>query len=72
MTFLVGAISGSTVGGYINRALYDKNPVLSDAFITTIYVFMLGFLAFYALADWAKTARKKNRTHQRGRCQETG
>jgi len=59
VTFLVGAISGSTVGGYINRALYDKNPVLSDAFITTIYVIMLGFLAFYALADWAKTARKK-------------
>jgi len=58
VTFLIGAISGSTVGGYINRALYDKNPVLSDAFITTIYVFMLGFLAFYALADWAKTARK--------------
>ncbi|MDD2465351.1 MAG: sulfite exporter TauE/SafE family protein [Desulfobulbus sp.] len=58
VTFLVGAISGSTVGGYINRALYDKNPVLSDAFITTIYVLMLGFLAFYALADWAKTARK--------------
>jgi hypothetical protein len=58
VTFLIGAISGSTVGGYINRALYDKNPVLSDAFITTIYVFMLGFLAFYALNDWAKTARK--------------
>jgi len=59
VTFLIGAISGSTVGGYINRYLYDKNPVLSDAFITTIYVIMLGFLAFYALADWAKTARKK-------------
>jgi len=54
------------VGGYINRALYDKNPVLSDAFITTIYVFMLGFLAFYALADWAKTARKNTGAAQAG------
>jgi uncharacterized membrane protein YfcA len=59
VTFLIGAISGSTVGGYINRALYDKNPVLSDMFITLIYVFMLGFLAFYALNDWAKSVRKK-------------
>ncbi len=58
-TFLIGAISGTTVGGYINRALYDKNPVLSDMFITIIYVFMLGFLAFYALADWYRTTRKK-------------
>ncbi|WP_028582647.1 sulfite exporter TauE/SafE family protein [Desulfogranum japonicum] len=59
VTFLIGAISGSTVGGYINRALYDKNPVLSDMFITIIYVLMLGFLAFYALADWYKTTRRK-------------
>ncbi len=66
VTFLIGAISGSTVGGYINRALYDKNPVLSDTFITLIYVFMLGFLAFYALNDWAKSARKKPATKEAG------
>lgn len=60
VTFLIGAISGTTLGGYINRALYDLNPVLSDMFITLIYVFMLGFLAFYALADWYKTVRRKN------------
>ncbi len=57
-TFLIGAISGTTLGGYINRALYDMNPVLSDMFITLIYVFMLGFLAFYALMDWYKTVRR--------------
>lgn len=56
-TFLIGAISGSTLGGYINRTIYDYNPILSDMFITTIYVFMLGFLAFYALADWYKTVK---------------
>ncbi len=59
VTFLIGAISGTTVGGYINRTLYDLNPVLSDMFITLIYVFMLGFLAFYAMADWYKTVRRK-------------
>jgi uncharacterized membrane protein YfcA len=51
-TFLVGSIGGATVGGYINRTLYESNPVLSDAFITTIYVFLLGFLSFYGLADY--------------------
>jgi len=57
LVFLIGSIAGATLGGWINRTLYEFNPVLSDAFITTIYVFMLGFLAFYALMDWAKTAR---------------
>jgi uncharacterized protein len=56
--FLVGSIGGSTLGGYINRTLYDKNPVLSDTFITIIYVVILSFLAFYAMGDWLK-ARKK-------------
>ncbi|MDF1592657.1 MAG: sulfite exporter TauE/SafE family protein [Desulfurivibrionaceae bacterium] len=56
-TFLIGSIGGATAGGYLNRALYEKNPVLSDAFITTIYVIMLGFLGTYALLDFLK-ARK--------------
>jgi uncharacterized membrane protein YfcA len=37
--------------------LYEINPVLSDAFITTIYSLMLGFLGCYALFDFLK-ARK--------------
>jgi len=57
IVFLIGSIGGATLGGYINRTLYDMNPVLSDAFITTIYVFMLGFLGFYTLADCLKTRR---------------
>ncbi|MDD2465343.1 MAG: sulfite exporter TauE/SafE family protein [Desulfobulbus sp.] len=56
--FLIGSIGGSTLGGYINRSIYDKNPVLSDTFITIIYVVILSFLAFYAMTDWLK-ARKK-------------
>lgn len=52
-----GSLIGATVGGMINRALYDRNPVLSDAFITSIYSVMLGFLGFYALRQFLK-ARK--------------
>jgi len=57
VVFLFGAIIGATLGGLINRVLYEINPVLSDAFITTIYSVMLGFLGFYALIDFLK-ARK--------------
>ncbi len=55
--FLVGAIMGATGGGVINRVLYEINPVLSDTFITSIYVLMLGLLGTYALMDYLK-ARK--------------
>ena len=58
ITFLVGAILGATVGGAINRVVYEVSPVLSDAFITTIYVIILGGLGFYALSDFLR-ARKK-------------
>jgi len=55
--FLIGAIIGATAGGLINRVLYEINPVLSDAFITTVYSLMLGFLGTYAMVDFLK-ARK--------------
>jgi uncharacterized protein len=57
ISFLVGSIAGATTGGYINRTLYEINPVLSDAFITTVYVFLLGFLGFYGMADYLKTRK---------------
>lgn len=52
ITFLIGSIAGATGGGILNRWLYNFNPVLSDAFITTIYVLLLGLLGFYALFDY--------------------
>ena len=52
VVFLLGAILGATVGGLLNRWLYEINPVLSDAFITTIYALMLGFLGAYAMLDF--------------------
>ncbi|MBU0946919.1 MAG: sulfite exporter TauE/SafE family protein [Proteobacteria bacterium] len=57
-TFLIGAIGGATAGGVLNRYLYERNPVLSDAFITTVYVGMLGFLGFYALTDYFRSKRE--------------
>ncbi|MDZ7698014.1 MAG: sulfite exporter TauE/SafE family protein [Deltaproteobacteria bacterium] len=57
VVFLIGAIVGATVGGVINRVLYEINPVLSDAFITTIYSLMLGFLGAYAMMDFLKARR---------------
>jgi uncharacterized protein len=61
LVFLIGAMAGATTGGVINRWLYEINPVLSDAFITTIYVFMLGGLGIYALMDFLN-ARKSGDT----------
>lgn len=63
VVFLIGAIGGATAGGLINRILYEINPVLSDAFITTIYALMLGFLGAYALWDYL-SARKAAKVPQ--------
>jgi uncharacterized membrane protein YfcA len=60
LIFLVGAILGATGGGILNRVLYEINPVLSDAFITSIYVLMLGTLGFYALVDYFRARRKSD------------
>jgi uncharacterized protein len=57
LIFLVGSILGATGGGAVNRMFYEMNPVLSDAFITTTYVFMLGLLGFYSLADFLRARR---------------
>ncbi len=57
VVFLIGSIIGATAGGLINRVLYEINPVLSDAFITTVYSLMLGFLGFYSMYDYIKSRR---------------
>jgi uncharacterized membrane protein YfcA len=55
--FLVGAMIGATFGGILNRVLYEINPVLSDAFITTIYSIMLGLLGAYAMIDFLRSRK---------------
>ena len=57
IAFLVGSIVGVSCGGVLNRAIYEISPVLSDCFITIIYVFLLGFLGFYALSDFLKNRK---------------
>lgn len=57
IAFLVGSIGGTTMGGMLNRALYEYNPVLSDAFITIVYILMLGFLGVYAMTDFLKSRK---------------
>jgi uncharacterized membrane protein YfcA len=57
--FLVGSGGGTFIGGYINKSLYDYDPLLSELFISLVYAVLLGFLGFYALIDFLK-ARKSN------------
>jgi uncharacterized membrane protein YfcA len=57
VAFLVGSAGGTFIGGAINKGLYNKDPLLSEAFISTTYAILLGFLGFYALADFIKSSR---------------
>ncbi len=57
LAFLVGSAGGTFIGGAINRVLYDKDPILSEAFISLVYAILLGFLGFYALADFWKSRK---------------
>ncbi len=54
VAFVIGSSIGATVGGYINRAVYDIDPALSDAFISLVYAFLLFFLGTYAMYDYLK------------------
>ncbi|MEW5722642.1 MAG: sulfite exporter TauE/SafE family protein, partial [Thermodesulfobacteriota bacterium] len=57
VVFLIGAMIGATLGGLLNRVLYEINPILSDAFITTVYSVMLGLLGSYAMVDFLRARR---------------
>ncbi|MDA8241541.1 MAG: sulfite exporter TauE/SafE family protein [Nitrospiraceae bacterium] len=57
IAFLVGSGGGTFIGGYINKSLYDRDPLLSEAFISLVYAVLLGFLGFYALADFLKSRK---------------
>ena len=56
--FVVGSLVGVTAGGTVNRAIYAQSPALSDAVISLVYVVVLGFLGFYAVADWRRAAAR--------------
>ena len=54
VAFLVGSGVGVVGGGVLNRLIYEANPVASDAFISVIYVVLLGFLGTYAMVDFLR------------------
>jgi hypothetical protein len=58
--FLVGSGVGTFAGGAINKALYNKDPLLSEAFISTVYAVLLGFLGFYAFIDFMKSTKSSS------------
>lgn len=57
IAFLVGSAGGTFIGGAINKGLYNKDPLLSEAFISAVYAILLGFLGFYALIDFIKSSK---------------
>jgi uncharacterized protein len=60
LAFLVGSAGGTFIGGAINKGLYNKDPLLSEAFISLVYAILLGFLGFYAMMDFWKSTRSKS------------
>lgn len=58
IAFLIGSGGGTFIGGAINMGLYNKDPLLSEAFISAVYALLLGFLGVYALTDFLKSTRK--------------
>ncbi len=57
VAFVCGSAIGATVGGYLNRTIYDIDPALSDAFISIVYAFILFFLGTYAMMDYLKSRK---------------
>ena len=64
VVFLIGAGIGSTAGGLLNRFIYEANPVMSDAFITTVYALMLGMLGIYAMMDYLRAKKAIRAAYQ--------
>jgi hypothetical protein len=60
IAFLVGSAGGTFIGGALNKALYDYDPLLSETFISLVYAVLLGFLGTYALIDFIKASRSKD------------
>lgn len=55
--FLVGSIIGASAGGFIQKTIYERDPVLSDAVTSIIYATILGFLSWYGVSDFLKKRR---------------
>jgi uncharacterized membrane protein YfcA len=49
IAFLAGSIGGATLGGYLQKLIYSKDPIMSDAFLSIIYALILGLLIMSSL-----------------------
>jgi uncharacterized membrane protein YfcA len=58
--FLVGSAGGTFIGGAVNKGLYNKDPLLSEVFISSIYAILLGLLGFYALFDFLSAVKQRD------------
>ena len=56
--FVVGSFGGVTLGGLLNRMIFQYNPALSDVLISSVYVLVLGVLGGYAVYDWRRQCRQ--------------
>lgn len=66
VAFVIGSVLGATTGGYIQRSIYNWDPVASEAFISVIYAVILGFLGFYGLRDYIKLSKARKKGAQTG------
>lgn len=66
VAFVCGSAIGATVGGLINRTLYNINPAMSDVFISVVYAVILGFLGTYALVDYLKLRKHSEDAGEHG------
>ena len=62
--FVIGSMTGVTLGGNISRSVFQYSPALSDALISTVYVIVLGILGFYSLSDFRKAKREKELSYE--------
>ncbi len=64
VAFVIGSVLGATTGGYIQRSIYNWDPVASEAFISIVYAVILGFLGFYGLRDYIKLSKARKKVAQ--------
>jgi uncharacterized membrane protein YfcA len=57
LAFLAGSAGGTFIGVAINKGLYERDPLLSEAFISAVYAVLLGFLGVYGLSDYLKSRK---------------
>ena len=66
VAFVCGSAIGATVGGWLNRAMYNIDPAMSDVFISVVYAVILFFLGTYAMIDYLKLRKHTGDTGAHG------